>query len=66
MENVNFTQVAILIGTISLGLIGVVMAGAALFPELAERYKRQIPTVIVGIIITAMAALILAKLGLGG
>lgn len=61
--DVDFTTLAIALGTISLGGIGAVMAGYALFPETAEKYKRQIPTVIMGILLTLVSSIIIGSLG---
>ena len=54
----EFTTLAIVLGGISLGGIGVIMAAVVFFPQQAEQYKRQIPTVIMGIILTMVAAII--------
>ena len=59
----NFKALALVLAGISLGLIGVVMAAAALFPEIAEQYKRHIPTVITGLILVAVATTIVGSLG---
>ena len=61
--DVDFTSLAIALGAISLGGIGALMAGYFFFPEIAEKYKRQIPTVIVGILLTMVAGVILEALG---
>lgn len=63
MEGFNFQPLAILLAGISLGLIGVALAGSAFWPEQAERYKRQITTVIVGVILVTLATTIVAALG---
>jgi hypothetical protein len=59
----DFTGLAIVLAGISLAGIGVVMAGAFLFPESAERYKRQIPTVLTGLILVGVGAVIVESLG---
>ncbi len=59
----DFTGLAIVLGSISLGGIGAVMAGYFFFPEIAEKYKRQIPTVLVGILLTLMASVIIGAFG---
>jgi glucose uptake protein GlcU len=59
----DFTNLAIVLGTISLGGIGALMAGYFFFPEIAEKYKRQIPTVIVGILLTMVSAVIIDSIG---
>lgn len=61
--DIDFTPLAIILGTISLGGIGAVMAGYFLFQETAEKYKRQIPTVLVGIILTLVASVIIEAFG---
>lgn len=58
----DFSKLALFLALISLSIIGVVMAGSVLFPELAERFKRQIPTVIVGLVIVAVAGTIVSML----
>lgn len=61
--DVEFTDLALALGAISLGGIGALMAGYFFFPEVAEKYKRQIPTVIVGILLTMVSSIIIAALG---
>ena len=63
MDGFDFQGLAILMAGVSLGLIGVVMAGSAFFPETAEQYKRQITTVIVGVILVGVASVIVGALG---
>ncbi len=58
----DFSKLALFFALISLSIIGVVMAGSVLFPELAERFKRQIPTVIVGLVIVVVAGTIIGML----
>lgn len=59
----DFKGLAIVLAGISFGLIGLVMAGSAFFPEIAEQYKRHIPTVITGLILVAVASTIVGALG---
>ncbi|MGC1378246.1 MAG: hypothetical protein WA821_18590 [Anaerolineales bacterium] len=59
----DFKALAIVFAGISFGLIGLIMAGSALFPEVAEQYKRHIPTVITGLILVAVATTIVGALG---
>ena len=59
----DFQNLAILFAGISLGLIGVVMAGGALWPEQSERFKKQILGVIAGVILVAVAGSIVGALG---
>jgi len=58
----DFTKLALVLALVSLSMIGVVMAGAAMFPDLAERYKRHIPTVILGLVIVAVAGTLIGTL----
>mgnify|MGYP006935348211 CR=1 FL=1 len=59
----DFQGLAILFAGISLGLIGVVMAGGALWPEQAENFKKKILGVIAGVILVAVAGSIVGALG---
>ncbi len=59
----DFSTLAFVLGGISLGLIGVIMAGGALFPELAQQYKRQIPNIIVGLILVGVSSIIMGTFG---
>ena len=63
MSAFNFKALAIVFAGISFGLIGLVMAASAFFPEIAEQYKRHIPTVITGLILVAVASTIVSALG---
>ena len=63
MDSFDFQGLAILFAGISLGLIGVVMAGGAFWSELSERYKKQITGIIVGVVLVAVAAEIVSALG---
>jgi len=58
----NFQNLALVLAGVSLGMIGAAMAGAAFWPELAERYKRQIMTVISGVILVTLASVIIGAL----
>lgn len=60
----NFQTLAFVMAGISFGLIGVLMAGSAMFPELAETAKRTwLPNVIVGLILLGISSAILGALG---
>ncbi len=59
----NFQSLATALALVSLGLAGAIMAGSMLFPEAASRYKRQIPDVIVGLILVAASSYIISSLG---
>jgi hypothetical protein len=63
--NFNFQGLANALALVSLGLAGAILAGSMLFPETAARYKRQIPDVIVGLILVASASYIIGTLGGG-
>ncbi len=52
----DFTGMAKGLAVISIGLIGVVMAGAAFFPQEAERYKKQILNVVIGLVLVGAAS----------
>jgi hypothetical protein len=59
----DFTSVAVILAGISFGGIGMVMAGYFLFPETAEKYKRQLPMVLGGLILLGVANSLLAAFG---
>lgn len=62
MNTFNFANLAILFAAISLGLIGVAMAGSMFWPEQAERYKKMITTVITGVVLVSLTSAIIAAL----
>jgi len=51
----DFIAMAKGLAVISIGLIGVIMAGAAFFPQQAEQYKKQLLNVIVGLVLVGAA-----------
>ena len=59
----DFKGLALVLAGISLGLIGAIMAGSALFPDVAEQYKRHITTVFTGLILVGVSTLIIGTLG---
>ena len=59
----DFFTVGLVLGGASLGLIGLVMAGGALFPEESERFQRHIPKVIAGLILIGVSGAIMAAFG---
>ena len=59
----DFQGLAIILAGISFGIIGAIMAGSAFWPELAERYKKNIPTVIVGVILVGISSVLVGALG---
>jgi hypothetical protein len=63
MGSFDFQGLAIALAGISLGGIGAIMAGYFLFPEIAERYKKQIPTVIIGLVLVAISGVLISALG---
>ena len=63
MENFDFQGLAIVLAGISFGIIGAVMAGSAFWPEISERYKKQITNVIVGVVLVGIASVLVSALG---
>lgn len=49
-------NIAIALAGVSIAGIGLIMAGYFFWPDLVQRYKREIPTVIVGLIIVFSAS----------
>lgn len=67
MPEFDFATLAFILGGISFGLIGVLLAGIALFGEWAEHAKRTwLPNVIVGLILVGVATTIIGFFGGGG
>lgn len=58
----DFTSLARGLAVLSLGGIGVMLAGSFLWPQAAEQYKKQIQNVIIGIILVGIAAAIIGYL----
>jgi len=56
----QFFQIAVGLAAVSLGLIGVILAGAALWPEEANKYKNYIGNVIFGLVLIVLAGVIIA------
>ena len=54
----DFTELAKGLAVLSIGGIGVIMAGSFLFPQLAEQYKKQTINVIIGLIMVGIATAI--------
>jgi hypothetical protein len=63
MDNFDFQGLAIVLAGISFGMIGAIMAGSGFWPELAERYKKNIPNVIIGVVLVGIASVIVAAIG---
>ncbi len=61
--DIDFTPLAIFLGAISLGGVGVIIAGMIFWQETAQRYKRMIPEIIFGIVLTMVAAGIVEAIG---
>jgi hypothetical protein len=59
----NFRTIALALAVISIGMAGVMMAGAMLWPEQAERYKSQIPTVLIGLVLVGVSSSLIAAFG---
>lgn len=57
----NFQGIANALALVSFGLAGAVMAGGMLFPQAASQYKRQLPDVIVGLILVSAASYIIGQ-----
>jgi len=56
----DYKGIAIALAVISIGMAGVMMAGAMLWPEQAERYKGQIPTVLIGLVLVGISSSLVA------
>lgn len=66
MPDFDFAALGYALAAISFGLIGALMAGAVLFPEMAEKAKRTwLPTVITGLVLIGIASFLLSALGGG-
>ncbi len=62
----DFSALGYGLAAISFGLIGALMAGAVLFPEMAEKAKRTwLPTVIAGLVLIGVSSFLLTSLGGG-
>jgi hypothetical protein len=59
----DFRTAALGLAVLSLGGIGVILAGSFLWQEQAERYKRMMPQIFVGLILTAIASGLAAIFG---
>ena len=61
----DFQTAALGVAALSLGLIGMIMAGSALWQEQAEKYKKLIPQTIIGLVIVTVASTLLGFFGGG-
>ena len=59
----DFSGLAIVLAGISFGLAGVILAGSMLFPETAEKYKRMIPNVLLGLVLVGISSAIVGAMG---
>ena len=59
----NLQTAAFGLAVLSIGVIGVILAGSALWPEVAEKYKKNIPTVIIGCIMVSIAGTLIGFFG---
>lgn len=51
MEGINLVPFAALLAGISFGILGIILIGAPLWPQLAEQAKRNIVTILLGLIL---------------
>jgi len=56
-------SLGIFMAGISFAVTGLMLAAAGFFPEQAERYKRQIPTIISGLVMIFIAGTIMSIVG---
>ncbi len=56
----QFLSIALGLAAISFGIIGVMLAGAALWPEQAAQYRSHIGNVIFGLVLIVIAGIIIA------
>jgi hypothetical protein len=59
----NFSGLASALAVISFGMAGLILTGSLLFPETAQRYKRQIPDILIGLVLVAAASYIVTQFG---
>ncbi len=58
----DFMALALVLAAISLGLGGVYMAMATWMPEVAQKAKQNIPTIIGGVVLVGVAGTIISAL----
>jgi hypothetical protein len=64
MPEFDFMALALVLAAVSLGGMGVILAGTFLFPTWsAQIMKTQLPYVIIGVILIGVSGLIIASLG---
>lgn len=59
----DFQTAAFGLAVLSTAGIGLIMAGSFLWPDQTERYKRMIPQVLVGLILTVIASTLIGFFG---
>jgi uncharacterized protein (DUF983 family) len=59
----DFQTAAFGLAVLSMAGIGVILAGSFLWPDQTERYKKMIPQVIVGLILTAISSTLIGFFG---
>ena len=59
----DFQTAAIGLAVLSMAGIGVIMAGSFFWPDQTERYKKMIPQIIVGLILTIIASTLIGFFG---
>lgn len=63
MPEIDFRAIAIGLAVLSFGLIGIIMAGSALWPQQTQQYKKMIPDIIIGLVIVLIASSLVAFFG---
>jgi len=59
----DFQTAAFGLAILSMSGIGVIMAGSFLWAEQAERYKKMIPQIVIGLIIVAISTTLIGWFG---
>jgi hypothetical protein len=59
----DFQTAAFGLAVLSLGGVGVILAGSYFWQEQAERYKRMIPQILTGLVLTALASFLVGLFG---
>ncbi len=59
----DFQTAAFGLAVLSMAGTGVILAGSFLWPDQTERYKRMIPQILVGLILTAIASTLIGFFG---
>lgn len=61
----DFASIARTLAGVSFGLIGVILAGSAIFKEQAQQYKKMMWDVILGLVLLGISSYILSSFGGG-